>query len=147
MPHDHDIRLTRDPLDAAAAVARVTCPEAGGIAVFVGTTRAEDGPPTKAGQAPQPLVCLDYHAYEEMALRQLGHLASAAAQLWPICRVVIWHRLGQVSVGDASVLIAVSTPHRAEAFAACGFLIDQLKKTIPIWKHEIYAQSSRWQGA
>ena len=138
-----DIALTREPLDTAAAAVRVSCAQAGGIAVFLGTTRAEKGDAT-AGRG--DLISLDYHAYDEMALRQLRQLVTVAAGRWPICRVVIWHRLGEVRVGEASVVIAVSCPHRGEAFEACEFLIDELKKVAPIWKREVYAGGSKWQG-
>jgi molybdopterin synthase catalytic subunit len=144
---DLDIRLTRESLDAAAAVARVSCPEAGGIALFLGITRAEIAPPEKAGQTEESLRSLEYHAYEEMALQHLRQIAAAAAGRWPICRLVLWHRLGDVPVGQPSVLIAVATPHRGEAFDACENLIDELKKSVPIWKREMYCQTARWHGA
>jgi len=141
-----DIVLTREPLDYAAAVARVTCAEAGGIAVFLGTTRAEPAEVASAGKGSRgALVSLDYHAYDEMALRQMQQLVAAAAAKWPICQAVIWHRLGEVKVGEASVVIAVSSPHRGEAFDACEFLIDELKKAVPIWKREVYEEGSKWQ--
>ena len=72
-------------------------------------------------------------------------LVAAAAEKWPICQAVIWHRLGEVWVGEASVVIAVSSPHRGEAFDACEFLIDELKKAVPIWKREVYEDGSKWQ--
>src|SRR5947209_7276298 len=129
-----DIALTHEPLDVAAATARVTCPEAGGIAIFLGTTRAEAAPDPKAGN----LLALDYHAYEEMAFVQLKKLSDAARERWPIQRSIIWHRMGAVAVGESSVIIAVSCPHRDAAFAACAWLMDELKKIAPIWKKEIY---------
>jgi molybdopterin synthase catalytic subunit len=145
LPTDLDIRLSPAPLDTAAAIARAGCPQAGAIAIFVGTTREENAP--AAGVAPEPLLRLEYHAYEEMALRHLNRLASTAAKRWSVCRIVLWHRVGSVAVGEASVIIAVSTPHRAEAFAACQFLIDHLKQSVPIWKREIYLSHDHWQGA
>jgi len=143
-----DISLQRAPLDSAAAVARVTCPEAGGIALFLGTTRAQNAPAKKApaGGDPGPLLALEYHAYEEMAQTQMRKLAGSAAARWPVIRIVIWHRLGEVKVGQPSVIVAVSCPHRGEAFDACEFLIDELKKTAPIWKREIYERATQWQG-
>lgn len=136
-----DICLTREPLDSAAAIARVTCPEAGGIALFLGTTRAQNAPPEKEGA----LVSLEYHAYEEMANRQIRQLGATAAARWPVSHMVIWHRLGEVAVGEASVVIAVSCPHRGDAFDACEFLIDELKKSVPIWKREVFQHGSHWQ--
>jgi molybdopterin synthase catalytic subunit len=142
-----DISLQRGPLDAAAAVARVTCPEAGGIALFLGTTRAQDGPATEAGGGGDAgrLVALEYQAYEEMAQTQIRKLAGAAAARWPVRRIVVWHRVGEVRVGEPSVIVAVSCPHRGEAFDACEYLIDELKKIAPIWKREIYERGARWQ--
>jgi molybdopterin synthase catalytic subunit len=134
------IRITSDPLDVAAAVQAVTCPEAGGIDVFAGATRAEVHP--DLGR----LLALDYEAYEPMAAAEIGRLLAQARARWPIVRAAVWHRTGRVAVGAPSVVIAVSTPHRAEAFAACQFLIDELKKSVPIWKKEVYESSSRWKG-
>ena len=89
---------------------------------------------------------LDYHAYEEMALKELRKLGEAAREKWSTTRMVIWHRLGPVAVGEASVVIAVSCPHRADAFAACRYVIDTLKEAVPIWKREVYAARERWQA-
>lgn len=137
-----DIGLTREPLDVAAAAVRVNCAQAGGIALFIGTTRAEGAANKKQGA----LLSLDYHAYEEMAIRELQKLVVESRKKWPIERVAVWHRLGEVKIGEASVVIAVSCPHRGEAFAACQFLIDELKKSAPIWKREVYQHVARWQG-
>ena len=120
-------------LDVARAVGFVASPQAGGIDIFLGTTRAE------ANAQGHQLLSLDYEAYDAMARKQLRALADSARQQWPILRLALLHRLGQVQVGEASVLIAVSTPHRAEAFEACRWLIDQLKKDVTLWKKEIWA--------
>jgi molybdopterin synthase catalytic subunit len=141
-----DIGLFRQRLDVAAAVARVTCPAGGGIAVFLGTTRAQHPPQTDSCDDEGALIALDYQAYEEMAIREIQKYVAEAQQRWPIERVAVWHRLGEVRVGEASVVIAVSCPHRQEAFAACQFIIDSLKKSAPIWKREVYRHASRWQG-
>jgi molybdopterin synthase catalytic subunit len=135
-----DIRLTDQPLDVAAATAAVNTPDAGGIDIFLGTTRAETH--TERGG----LVALEYHAYPEMAMAEMQKLAVRAAAQWPVQRVAIWHRLGTVEVGAPSVIIAVSTPHRAESFAACQFIIDELKKSVPLWKKELYTREAHWQG-
>jgi molybdopterin synthase catalytic subunit len=135
MPDDW-IELRADPLDAAKAVAFVQVSAAGGIDVFLGTTRAEthaDG---------RPLVALDYEAYPEMALKRLGELAAEARRRWPVCRLALLHRTGRVPVADPSVVIAVSTPHRAESFDACRWLIDALKVDVPIWKQEVWADGA-----
>jgi len=134
-----DVALTDAPLNAAAALAQVNVPGAGGIDLFLGITRAEDSPQG-------PLVGFEYHAYPEMAVSQIQQLINKARQQWPICRAIVWHRTGMVNVGEPSVVIVVSTPHRAESFEACRYLIDELKKLAPIWKREIYAQGAKWQG-
>jgi len=130
------IALTPDPLSTAAAVAFVTDPAAGGIAVFLGTTRAETSPDGRA------LVALDYDAYAEMAVERLHRLVATARQKWPVTWAAVLHRLGRVGVGEPSVVIAVSTPHRADAFDACRFLIDELKRDVPIWKREIWSDGT-----
>ena len=127
------IALSPDSLDAAAAVAFVTDPAAGGIDVFLGTTRAETHP--KHGE----LVALDYEAYAEMALPQTRKLVADCRAKWPVIKAVVLHRTGVVKVGEASVIIAVSTPHRAASFEACRFLIDELKRFVTIWKKEVWA--------
>ena len=139
LPQD-SIRLVDEPLEAGEAVSAVNCAKAGGIDVFIGTTRAERHP--EAGD----LLRLDYEAYPEMAVSQMEKLAAQARAKWPIVRLAIWHRIGAVAVGDPSVVIAVSCPHRGDAFEACRYLIDELKKAVPIWKKEVYAGRARWQG-
>jgi molybdopterin synthase catalytic subunit len=121
------------PLPTAAAVDFVADPAAGGISVFLGTTRVET---SAAGNA---LLALHYEAYGEMVGRQLVDLAARARTKWPILKLVCLHRTGRVDVGQPSVVIAVSTPHRAEAFDACRFLIDTLKAEVSVWKQEIWA--------
>jgi len=121
------------PLPTAAAVDFVGAPEAGGVAVFLGTTRAE------TSAAGHPLLALHYEAYGEMVSRQLIDLAAAARERWPILKLALLHRTGRVDVGQPSVVIAVSTPHRADAFDACRFLIDTLKADVSVWKQEIWA--------
>lgn len=130
------IDILLDELDAAAAIESVAHPDAGGVDVFIGVTRAEmraDG---------VALVALDYEAYREMAIEQMSQLVGRARQQWPICRAAILHRVGVVNVGEASVVIAVSCPHRGQAFEACRFLIDELKKSVTIWKKEVWADAS-----
>ncbi len=131
-------------MDVAAVVNRVTCPQAGGIALFLGVTRAQPADSRPAKDSLGSLLALDYQAYEEMALKELHKLAAQAAARWPICRLIVRHRLGEVAIGAPSVIIAVSCPHRAEAFDACEFLIDELKKIAPIWKREIFERGARW---
>ena len=137
MAHDDDdIRITPQRIDVAAAEAFVSDGRAGGIAVFLGTTRAE----TSADG--RELIALDYEAYEQMALDQLRDLARRAREQWPVVKLALLHRTGRVAIGEPSVLIAVSTPHRAESFEACRWLIDTLKKDVAIWKKEVWADGS-----
>ncbi|HEV7301055.1 MAG TPA: molybdenum cofactor biosynthesis protein MoaE [Tepidisphaeraceae bacterium] len=132
----HDlIQLSSDPLDTAAAIAFVTDAAAGAIDVFLGTTRSD------RNAAGQDLIALDYDAYAAMAIEQMRDIAQRARQQWPVLKVAILHRTGRVAVGQPSVLIAVSTPHRADSFAACRFVIDTLKAEVTIWKQEV------WDGA
>jgi molybdopterin synthase catalytic subunit len=124
------IALTPHPLSTADAVAFVIDGAAGGIAVFMGTTRAETSPDGRQ------LLALDYDAYAEMAIEHLRRLVATARANGEVTKVALLHRLGRVAIGEPSVVIAVSTPHRAAAFDACRFLIDQLKADVPIWKQE-----------
>lgn len=135
------VELREGALDVAAAVAAVSRAEAGGIDLFLGTTRGE------ADREKGELVALEYHAYPEMAVKEMRAIAEQACRRWPVCALVAWHRLGRVALGEASVLIAVSCPHRGEAFEACRYVIDELKKLVPIWKKEQFAQDARWQGS
>jgi molybdopterin synthase catalytic subunit len=133
------VELSSEPIDAGRAVAFVTDADAGGIAVFLGTTRGEL---TAVGQS---LLALDYEAYDPMARQQLSDLARRARQQWPIRRLALLHRTGRVALGEPSVIIAVSCPHRAEAFDACRWLIDTLKAEAAIWKKEVWGDGSeKW---
>ncbi|MBI1827116.1 MAG: molybdenum cofactor biosynthesis protein MoaE [Planctomycetes bacterium] len=105
----------------------------GGLVTFDGVTRAEDAP------AHGDLVRLEYEAYEGMALKELEKLAATARDRWSAGRVAIIHRLGPVLPGETSVTIGVACGHRAEAFEACHWIIDTLKKDVPIWKRTVYA--------
>jgi molybdopterin synthase catalytic subunit len=126
------VALQATALDVGAAIARAGEAESGGIAAFVGTTRSE------TNAAGQKLISLDYEAYHEMAEAQMRKLVEEARRRWNIGRVVLLHRTGVVEVGQPSVLVVVSTPHRAAAFEACRFLIDELKMQATIWKKEIW---------
>ena len=133
------IQLTNQPIDTAALVDRARHPEAGAVVLFLGTTRElTDGRQT---------VALDYEAYREMAERQLAELEAEARRRWPVIECIIVHRLGRVPPTEASVAIAVSTPHRADAFAAGQWLIDTLKRDVPIWKREQWADGTHRVGA
>jgi molybdopterin synthase catalytic subunit len=130
------IDILATPLATQAAIDSVTDAAAGGISVFLGTTRAETN---ERGQA---LVALDYEAYHDMALQQMRDLARRAREKWPIVKLALLHRVGRVNVGEPSVIIAVSCPHRGDAFAACKWLIDTLKSEVAIWKKEIWSDGT-----
>jgi len=124
-------RLTQNQLDPVSILASVQSPAAGAVLLFIGTTREQTG-----GRA---TASLTYEAYAEMALAKLAELEAAARERWPLIDVAIEHRLGPVAIGEASVAIAVSSAHRAAAFAAGQWLIDTLKEVVPIWKCEHWA--------
>ncbi len=129
--------LTAEPLDPARLLREVQAASCGGIVVFVGEVRAEDGPDGR-------LVALEYQAYAALAAAQLQAVAAEGAARWPMARIALAHRTGRLAVGEASVAIAVACPHRADAFDCCRHLIDRLKEAVPIWKHEVDEQGGRW---
>jgi molybdopterin synthase catalytic subunit len=131
------IRLTTEPIDAASVLSEVASPEAGAVLLFLGTARQST--------AGRETASLDYECYEEMARKKLAQLEAEARTRWPILGCEIVHRLGHLEIGEASVAVAVSSPHRADAFAAGHWLIDTLKQIVPIWKRENWADGqSEW---
>jgi molybdopterin synthase catalytic subunit len=130
------IALTREPMDTPAILAAIKAGPDGAICLFDGIVRDN----TRGRQT----LHLDYEAYEEMALRQLHLLRAEALKLYAVREVAIHHRLGRLTVGETSVLIVVASAHRGAAFDACRFVIDTLKKTVPIWKREQFADGALW---
>jgi YD repeat-containing protein len=128
--------LTRDSLEIARLVSEVSDPTCGGIATFLGVVRDHD--------AGRRVVALEYDAYDTLAATQLRAVAEEALARWPDARIAVQHRAGRLVVGDASVAIAVATPHRAEAFACCRHVIDRVKEAVPIWKREESPDGARW---
>lgn len=128
--------LTRDPIRAEALVAAAKKGEDGAVVVFDGIVRNNS-------RGRQTLY-LDYEAYEEMATKQMADLASAALTRFGVRQVVFVHRLGRLNVGETSVLIIVASAHRAQAYEASRWLIDTLKKTVPIWKKETFVDGAVW---
>jgi len=122
------IRLTRDPIDYAELTESVRRPNCGAVALFLGTVRDLTGD--------QVTVALDYEAYSEMAEKMLAQVEAETRQRWPVGDVALVHRLGHLEVGVVSVAVAVSCPHRNQAFEACRYAIDRLKEIVPIWKKE-----------
>lgn len=131
-------RVTHDAIDLNELVRYVSDPEAGAIATFIGTTRNNN--------EGRRVIALDYEAYPEMAEKELARIGDDARKQWPISRMTIVHRLGPVQIGEASVIIAVSSAHRDAAFAASRFAIEEIKKTVPIWKKEVFEGGEVWIG-
>ena len=131
-------RVTESPLSLDEVVREVIDERAGAIATFTGTVRSES-----RGRS---VVHLEYEAYSEMAEDVMGQIARDLAARYDVHRVAIHHRTGRVEVGEASVVIAVSAPHRADALAACKDAIDTLKETVPVWKKEVYEGGEEWIG-
>jgi len=124
------IRIVKKKIDVEEVVKSVTASEVGAVDVFIGTTRNHsDGRKVKF---------LEYEAYEPMAVKMLERIVDEAKNRWELVGTAIVHRVGKVNIGDASVVIAVSSAHRREAFQACRFLIDRLKQVVPIWKREFF---------
>jgi len=131
-------RLTDRPIDPSSVVDEVADPKAGAVATFLGTTRVESRGRT--------VHYLDYEAYGGMAEKVMAELAEGLKAKHDLCAVAITHRTGRVEIGEISVAIAVSAPHRAAALAACGEAIDTLKETVPLWKKEVYEGGEEWIG-
>ena len=130
------VRLQREAIDADALVAQVKEGEAGAVVVFDGIVRNH----TRGRRT----LFLDYEAYEAMALNQMRALVSDAKQRFAVREIALVHRLGRLRIGETSVLIAVASAHRAQAFDACRWIIDTLKRTVPIWKKEWFEDGAVW---
>jgi molybdopterin synthase catalytic subunit len=126
--------LTRSPISLDTLLAEVASPACGGTSVFLGTVRngpAEDG-----------VTAIEYSAYETMVDAEFGRLVADARGRWPEARIAVRHRLGTIPAGEASIAIAAAAPHRAQAFEACRFVIEEVKRRIPVWKKELRADGS-----
>ncbi|HJR67552.1 MAG TPA: molybdenum cofactor biosynthesis protein MoaE [Gemmatimonadaceae bacterium] len=127
--------VVRTPLDAGALLAEVASPANGASIVFVGTVREVNEGRAVSG--------IEYTAYETMAVRELEAIVTEAVSRFGANDVVVEHRIGRLGLGEASVVIAVAHPHRAEAYAASRFVIEELKRRVPIWKREEYVDGTR----
>jgi molybdopterin synthase catalytic subunit len=123
--------LTRGPIVVEALLAAVQGTARGGTCVFLGTVRDDDG-----------VTAIDYSAYDEMALAEIARLLDEARARWPQARVTLQHRLGLIPAGEASIGIAAAAPHRDDAFAACRYVIEEVKQRLPIWKKELHADGT-----
>ncbi len=128
------IEITESPIDHAALTEQVRSNRAGAICTFLGTVREMTGD--------RRTVSLDYEAYPDMAMKKLAELEEQARARWPIIEAAIVHRVGRLDLGEISVVVAVSCPHRHDAFEACRWLIDTLKDVVPIWKRESWADGT-----
>ncbi len=129
------IALTSEAIDVAGVTAHVRSTRAGAVCVFLGTAREFTGD--------RRTVVLEYEAYAGMAERALAELDAQARRRWPIVESAIVHRVGRLELGDVAVAVAVSAPHRREAFEACQWLMDTIKEVVPIWKKEEWADGAQ----
>jgi molybdopterin synthase catalytic subunit len=137
---DPRFRVTSDPLDVSAVSAIVSSADCGAVATFVGLVRDENGG--------RRVLWLDYEAYEPLAVKSFARIDEEAGERWPSIGLAIHHRVGRLEIGEASVVIAAASPHRAEAFAACRYAIERIKQIAPIWKHEHFEGGEIWiEGA
>jgi len=130
--------ITREPIDANEVAAKVSHPNHGAAIVFIGTTREYTHG--------QRTTLLEYEAYEPMALRTMNQIIDEIRECWNGALCALTHRLGTVGIGEASVVIAVSAPHRDAAYEASRYAIDRLKQIVPIWKKEVWEDGSEWKG-
>ena len=133
------IHLSEQPLKADLVTKLVSDPAQGGLVLFTGIVRDH----TQG----KKVLHLEYEAYEPMALSEMEKIRQDVLSQWPNARISIHHRIGTLQIGEAAVIIAVSTPHRAQAFEACRFAIDNLKQQVPIWKKEIFEDGEVWVAA
>ncbi|MCG8322586.1 MAG: molybdenum cofactor biosynthesis protein MoaE [Cytophagales bacterium] len=133
------IKLTSEPIIVNEVIDSVYDAGAGAVDVFIGSVRNKT--------SEKKVVRLEFEAYEKMALSEMEKIATAAKKKWPVCQLSIVHRVGTLNLGDLPVVIAVSTPHRPDAFEACRYVIDTLKQTVPIWKKEIFEDGEVWVAA
>jgi molybdopterin synthase catalytic subunit len=136
MEHRGAFLVTAEPLDGAAIASIVSGPECGAVATFVGVVRNHN-----SGRC---VLWLEYEAYAPLAQRVFERIARESNQWWPNARLAIHHRTGRVAVGEASVVVAAASPHRADAFAACRYAIERVKQVAPVWKHEHFEGGQVW---
>ena len=131
-----DIQLNGDPLNLDEAYKFVQDPVCGGIAVFIGAIRNHN-----EGEG---VTHLEFSSYDGMAVKEMRKIAEAALEVHGLKKVALYHRKGALAIGDVAVIVAVSSPHREAAFAGCAYVIDELKKHVPIWKKEFRADGTHW---
>ncbi|WP_018619687.1 molybdenum cofactor biosynthesis protein MoaE [Spirosoma luteum] len=133
------VTLIAEPIDVTSALNYLQSEQAGAIDLFLGVVRDNT--------QERPVDRLEYEAYDRMAVSEMQKIADQARQQWPILRYAIIHRKGTLQIGEMAVLIGVATAHRADAFDACRYIIDTIKKTVPIWKKEVFTNGEEWVNA
>lgn len=130
------VELTEEPIDVLELMLWARTDGDGALCIFVGTVRG-----FSEGRA---VSSITYYAYREMAEKKLAEIEAEILERWPVTRVALVHRIGNLEVGDASVAVVVSAPHRAPAFEACRYAIDRIKERVPIWKKEYHPEGAHW---
>ena len=138
-PMLNDIIISNKKLNAGAIIEQVVVPEAGGINMFIGTVRNH----TKG----RKVLRLEYEAYVPMAEKEISKIIEEAREKWTLYHVIVHHRIGILSIEEKAVAIAVSSAHRHEAFESCRYIIEELKKRVPIWKKEVFEDGEVWVSA
>lgn len=133
------VHITEEKIDVSEVISSVYDNRAGGIDVFIGTTRNKT--------SEKSVKYLEFESHVSMALKEMQKIVDAAFVKWPLFEVALVHRIGRVTIGDEAVVIAVSSAHRAAAFEACRYVIDTLKETVPIWKKETFEDGEVWVAA
>ncbi len=133
------ILITPEPLNAESVTALVKSTANGGVVTFEGTTRDETGGRT--------VVRLEYEAYPEMAEKTFQQIFDEVQERWSVTDVAVAHRIGRLELGEASLIVAVAAPHRAEAFTIAMYVVDRIKEIVPIWKKEFFEDGSVWVGS
>jgi len=126
--------LSREPISVDALIAQAATPECGGTCLFLGTVRN--------GPAESGVAAIEYTAYDDMAEAELQRIVADAQERWPGARIALRHRLGRVAVGEPSIAIVAAAPHRAQAFEACRYVIEEVKHRLPVWKKELRADGT-----
>jgi molybdopterin synthase catalytic subunit len=134
-----NIKITKEPIDITSCLDWATSPHCGGSAIFLGTVRDKT--------QERKVLQLEFECYEKMALKKMQEIAIQSIDTWHVQKILIHHRIGRLGITDAAVLIIAAAPHRNNAFAACQYAIDTLKKIVPIWKKEIFEDGEVWVAA
>jgi molybdopterin synthase catalytic subunit len=134
-----DIKITNKPLQVEKCFKRITSDHSGCVNIFIGTVRAEN--------KDKKVHYLEFESYEDMAINEIKNITNSIKEKFNVKNVLIHHRLGKVEVGEAPVIIAISASHRKEAIEATNYAINTFKKTVPIWKKEVYGDGEAWVSA